>query len=107
MLKGIDVNQRIEFVSQYDTDEIKTIFVFKPITTEAMLELGGQTNNGELKLVGSKVFSFLEMTIAEIKNFDGTSVSEILRILPPTVVAELVNEAGKINKLTGEDAKNS
>lgn len=106
MLKGIDVNQRIEFVSQYDTEELKTVFVFKPITAEVMLGFAGQATNGELKLIGSQVFSFLEMTIAEIRNFEGSNVMDMLKTLPPMVIAELVEEAGKINKITRQDSKN-
>lgn len=106
MIRGIDVNQRIEFVSQYDTDEPKTVFVFRPLTAEGMLEFAGDIANGKLTLAGPQVFKFLEMAIVEVRNFEGASIPEMIRSLPPLVVAELVGEAGKINKLTETDQKN-
>lgn len=106
MIKGIDVNQRIEFVSKNDNSEPKTIFVFRPLTAESMLSFASEQNNGELKLTGSKIFDFLEMSIVEIKNYQEGSVNELLRTLPPMIIAELVQEAGNINKMNGQDEKN-
>lgn len=106
MIKGIDLNQRIEYVSKTDNEETKTIFVFKPLSAESMLNFIGDGSGGELKLAGSKIFEFLEMSIVEIKNFQEGTVASQLRSLPPMVIAELVQEAGSINKMTGQDQKN-
>lgn len=106
MLKGIDVNQRIEFISKYDTEEPKTVFVFRTLNAEAMLEFAGDIANGKLTLMGSQVFKFLELAIVEVKNFENTNIPEMLRMLPPLVITELVGEAGKMNNMTEQDAKN-
>ena len=107
MLKGIDINQRIEFSSKSDDSEPKTIFIFKPMSAEDMLNFAGDGDNGQLKLSGSKIFSFLEMSIVEIKNYEPVgTVASILRTLPPMVITELVQESASINKITGQDQKN-
>jgi len=108
MLKGINVNQRIEFTSKHDTEEPKTVFVFKPLTTEAMMDFVSDSTDGQLKLSGEKLFSFLGLSIIEIKNFgeENETVVNALKRLPPMVIVELVEEAVNINKMTGQDSKN-
>lgn len=106
MLKGIDLNQRIEFSSKSDDSEPKTIFVFKPMDTEAMLKFSADSQNGQLKITGTKVFDFLELSIIEINNYQEGKISDLLRTFPISVIAELVEEAGSINKMTGTDQKN-
>ena len=108
MIKGIDVNQRIPFSSVNDTDEVKTVFIFQPMTAEALLNYVGGDQGGTLALSGDKLFDFLAMSIVEIQGYDqmrGT-IKETLKTLPILVITELVTESGKINKITGTDQKN-
>lgn len=108
MIKGVDISQKIEFVSKYDDGEEKTIFVFQPLSSEKMLDYVGDTNNGVLVLTGAKIFDFLGMAITEIKNFENQkeTVRETIKTLPLNILTELVTEAGKINKITEQDRKN-
>lgn len=95
MLKGIDVNQRIEFVSKFDS-EPKTIFVFQPISGIGMIELGGKS-----------IVDILDKAIVEVKNFQPEQPKiDILKSLSISVVTELIEEATKINNITSQDAKN-
>lgn len=102
----IDTKSRFEFTSKTDEAEVKTVFVFKPLSGREMLTFAADSQGGQLKLSGEKIFQFLEMAIVEIKNCGGGTVKEILDRVPPMIIAELVEQAGKMNKLTGEDAKN-
>lgn len=106
MLQPIDVNERFEYVSKEDTGEVKTIFVFKPISTKEMFSFAGSSENGQLKLNGDNIFKFLEISIAEIKNYKEGSVKDLLDTFSASVIAELVQEAGRLNKMTGQDQKN-
>ena len=107
MLKGINVNERIEFISKDDNSEPKTIFVFKPITGADMIKISEGANGSELKLTSEKIFALLELTICEIKNFEPQgSISDMLKSLQPLVLTELVNEAMSLNRMTGQDRKN-
>lgn len=103
MLKGIDVNQRIEYVSKKDTDEEKTVFVFKPLSGMDMLDM--QSVMTEMN--SNSVTKFLKSSIAEIKNYTTDNVEDALKTLPADILAELVEEAVKVNNLTDEDKKKS
>lgn len=108
MIKGIDVSQRIEYVSKNDKEELKTIFIFKPLSAEEMLDFATDSENGQLKLSGQKIFDFLGKSIVEIKNYETVtgSILDILKSMPPFIIAELVQESANINKMTGQDQKN-
>lgn len=107
MIRGININQRVEFVSAYDEGEPKTIFVFKPLTAEQKNNLAD--DSGNVKLVGTKIFDFLELTIAEIRNFPiaGTIRDQLNSISDEKVIVELIQEAGKFSNMTRQDQKNS
>ena len=107
MLKGIDVNQRVEFSSKNDTSEPKTIFVFSPLSGIQMIDMSGMFKDGMAKLTGDAIVQFLSKCIVEIKNFEGeTEKIKILNSLNPSVIGELIEEAGKLNNLTAQEAKN-
>lgn len=108
MIKGIDVNQRIEFSLSSDTDEVKTIFVFKPLSSEEIIDYAGDAQDGSLVLKGEKLFDFLAKSIVEIKNYDLTkeNIKDTIKTLDVKTINELVGEAGKINKITENDKKN-
>lgn len=93
MLKGIDVNQRIEFISKYDTSEPKTIFILKPLSSFEMMELG--------KL--ESIEFYLEKSIVEVKNFNGLDIKGSLSAISVKVLGELIECINKINKLSDEE----
>ena len=107
MLKGIDVNQRIEFVSKDDTSEPKTVFILRPFSGMEMVSMSRFFDSGKMTLTGEGLTAFLEKSIVEVKNFkDGLSVKEIIQQLSGAVLGELVSEIAGINNLTGQDQKN-
>jgi hypothetical protein len=71
-----------------------------------MLAFASDANAGQIKLSGEKVFELLEASIVEVRNCQEGKIRDLLEALPPFVVAELVQEAGRINKMTGQDEKN-
>lgn len=108
MITGIDVNQRIEFSLAEDLSEPKTIFIFKPMTGADMMKLSDGVDGNQLKFSGEKLFDLLEIAIVEIRNFEPAgTVREILKSLPPMAFTQIVNQAISINRLTGQDIKNS
>jgi hypothetical protein len=106
MLKGIDVNQRIEYVCKEDDSEPKTVFVFRPMTASEMIDLTSDMDVTQLKMTGKKIIDFLCMAIVEIRNYHIADIREALNSLPPTVITELVQESTNINKIVGTDIKN-
>jgi hypothetical protein len=105
MLKGINVNQRIEFVSSKDTEEPKTVFVLRPLTGE---EKANFNDDGSIKLAGTRIYDFLSLAVVEIKNYEveGTVREKLVSIKDDSVIAEIINEIGKISNMTGQDQKN-
>ncbi len=96
MLKGIDINQKIEFSSKTDKEETKTIFVLKPLSGIQMLEING-------------IVSLLLEAIFEIKNPDVLGKDDIEKYLNTCstgVLTELIDEINKINKITDDESKN-
>ena len=109
MLKGVDINQRIEFSCVDDKEEPRTIFVFKPLSGFEMLDLSKHLVGKKLTLSGSYILETLEKSIVEIKNpdlKDKDKIKEFLQGLSSIVLVELVTETGKINKLTDDESKN-
>lgn len=106
MITGIDVNQRIEYVSKYDDGETKTVFVMRPLTGEERNNLSDE--NKEVKLVGTKIYDFLEKCIVEIRNFSiqGTIRQQLNSIMDEKVIVELITEGGKLSNMTRQDQKN-
>lgn len=95
MIQGIDVNQRIEFVSEKDSSEPKTVFIFKPLSGFEMLDV--QDGGLDLK-------RFIKRTIIEVKGVEDKDL--FLESLPLSIVGELIKKANEVNKLTEEETKN-
>jgi hypothetical protein len=107
MLQGININERIEFISKDDNSEPKTIFVLKPFSGVDMLNISQQFKDGRLILSGEEILTILEKSIVEIKNFsEAIPIKEIISRLPGTILGELITKIGIINNLTKEDQKN-
>lgn len=104
MIKGIDINQRVNFSFPDDTEEPKTIFVFRPLDSVEQMEL--VNDDGTVKIGGKDVFPYLEKVIVEVRNFATTDVKAALRQVPPGKLAELIKFSGTMNNLSGQDQKN-
>lgn len=102
MLRGIDIKQRIEYISPSDTSEPKTIFVLKPLSALEMLSF---TQLNETDQSAAFAF-FLQKSIVEIKNFDTSDVKESIEMLPFALIGELMVEINKINNLSKAESKN-
>ena len=105
MIKGIDINQRIEFVSKYDTDEVKTVFIFRPLKASEMMDVIGAEASVALK--GNKIIDYLDMAICEIKNADFQDKRTFLDSLNSLIISELVTQASVLNNMTTQEIKNS
>lgn len=96
MLKGLDITQKIEVVSDYDKSEPKTTFLIKPLSGLDMFS--GEDIN---------VKTILLKSVVEIKNFKGKgSIEDILSSLPRKVITELIVKINEINTITDDDQKN-
>jgi len=107
VLKGIDINQKIEFVSKEDTSEPKTVFIFVPLSGADTIGMSGIFEGGMAKLTGKAIVDFLDKCIVEIKNFEGeTDKIKIISSLTTGVISELVTQASEINNLKAQETKN-
>lgn len=97
MITGIDVNQKIEFTSSFDTNEPKTIFVIKPFSGIDKIELNGKG-----------MAEILDKAIIEIKNLpEGKNKLDFIKsIESPDVIAQLLEQVANINNITRQEAKN-
>lgn len=99
MLKGIDPNERVEFISSYDNSEPKTVFILRPLTG---MEMSGGLSSKE------DIFRMVSVSVVEIKNMpEGQSKEDFIKSLPLLPLGELVQKCNELNKITGQDAKNS
>lgn len=105
MIKGIDVNQRIEFSLSVDDSEPKTIFVLRPLTAGEMMDLSSMTG----KSAAERSFNLLEKSIVEVKNYDhgNKAISDIVQTLPIVAINELSLKIAEINHLNEAERKNS
>lgn len=107
MLKGIDVNERIEFVSKEDVSDPKTVFVFKLLSGAEMIGFSRFMEDGQLKLSGDNVIDFIDNSIVEIKNFSNDLPKRsVISSLPANILTELFTQISKINNLSKGDEKN-
>ncbi len=98
MLQGINIDQRVEFVSEFDTSEPKTKFIIRPLSGVDMLNTGTTEN---------PLLSLLIASVESIENFKGEKDKEkIIRSLPTNVFNELLEHINKMNEVTDDDRKN-
>lgn len=99
MLYGIDINQRIEFVSKYDKDEPQTVFIFKPLSGSDVFSLQGEQDHFIIRV--------LNKSIVEIKNIpNNLKKEEYINTLPSKVLNELFDKFNEINQISDDDKKN-
>ena len=107
MLQGIDLNQRVEYSDDSDS-EPKTIFVLRPLSGVEMIDLGGavKTIDGKAVLSGLALYGIVEKSVVEIKNF-GRDLprEEILKSLSPLSLGKLANRITELNNITADEKK--
>lgn len=100
MIKGIDVDQRIEVSLSSDQEEVKTIFVIKPLSGLEIMEFSNGTKED--------IFNMIVKSIVEVKNFNpqGITTQEVIQRLEISDLGELINKINSINHITRQDQKN-
>jgi hypothetical protein len=114
MLKGIDVNETVDFVSASDTGEDKTIFVIGNILHEDKLKIFSNAvkADGTIDLSGAtdKAFDIVIAGLKKIKNLNGKDYSTIskdtLNLLPFSVITEILGKILEFNQLGEVERKN-
>lgn len=97
MLEGIDVNQRIEFISSKDITEPKTVFVLRPLSGIERMNLVKQDFSID-KILGT--------AIVEIRNNKNIPVVEYLNVLGLDVLNELLRKVNEISHIEENLKKN-
>ena len=108
MIRGIDVTQRIEFISKEDKDEDKTVFVLKPLTASEVINISGMMTSGKAK-TGDYMFELVSLSVVQIKNPDkkGEEVKDFLGTLPANILVEIADEVNKLVNISEKERKNS
>lgn len=96
MLTAIDLNKRVEFISKYDIEEPKTIFLLKLLTVFEMMEYSDLDES-------ERMLDFICDCVAEVKGVEDKR--EFIKSMEMKVIAELFQKCIEINKLTDEDKK--
>ena len=106
MIKMIDLNERVEFVSQFDKDEIKTVFVLKNLNSIEHL-------NATLKYGADQpieaMASLIQSCLIEIRSGEQIIKDitlDVIKAIPKEVLMELQNSIMLRNMLSEQDAKN-
>lgn len=111
MLIGIDKNEKKEYVSQYDTAEVKTVFLLGNISNRqkmsmltSVIDSDGKVNPSKLQ---ERAFDIVQVGLKGIKNFfdpaekravDIDVVTEgVIDILPVQVLYELAGKIAEYN----------
>ena len=105
MLQGIDVTQRIEFISEKDpSKDNPTVFVFRPLSGIESIKLSKGNSQDD------DIVNLLKATIVEVRNFAGNkeavAFEEVVGKLPAIILGELIGKMNKINQVTEEERKN-
>ncbi len=109
MIEGLDVNERIEYSLTADKGDVKTIFVFRPLDSVEQMNM---VNDDGTVAAGAKfIFPYLNKVIVEIRNFklkgkDMTVVEEILPLIKPDYLTELLKFSQSLNGVSEQLAKN-
>ena len=122
MITGIDLNETIDFVSQFDKSEIKTIFKISAIPSRVQsraAKLLGQNGEGALdsmaeafrygvKNILNLVYKTGAPVVFETERGEfGVVVAEkIIAILPVPVISEVGAKILEISKMSEQETKN-
>lgn len=97
MIININESERVEFISQFDTTEPKTIFILKPLTGFEMMDF---TNLEDKNIM----LDFIITSIVEIKNCNSDK-TEFVKSLSLNILSELLVFITNLNNLTQDDKK--
>lgn len=100
MLEGIDVSQRIEFVSTKDKTEPKTVFVLRPLSGIDRINIRQNSSKSAIEAI-------LETSIVEIRHGKDLSVKDYIKTLDIDVINEIVGKINDISDIKDDDRKNS
>jgi len=114
MLKGISINETVDFVSSLDKEDPKTVFVIKNITHEDKLRIfsGAMKPDGTLDMTvaGDKAFDIITAGVKAIRNLDNQDYTEItkevLNRIPFVIITEILGKILEFNQLGEIEAKN-
>jgi hypothetical protein len=114
MLRGIDTQETVEFVSSSDTGENKTKFYIGNISNRDKLKIftGAMNPDGSMnqEKLQDKTFDILKAGVKKITNLGGKDYTEItddvLNSLLFPVMVELTGKILEFNFLGGAEAKN-
>ena len=109
MIEGIDLNRRIEFVSQEDKSDPKTVFILRPMAGSEHINLSGFYAGGKVAMTGDYLMDILRKCVTGTRNPDleGEELKTYLEALPPEIIVEV---GGRITDLAGvsdDERKNS
>ena len=120
-IKGISLSETVDFISQYDKDEPKTIFKLGALDSEVFDLLGEDKN--PLRLMSDAVRFGLK-GFENFKDGNGNSIKfdtvsravgaynykvvadNIMKIIPPQIKSELGLKILEMSKLSEEEVKN-
>ena len=98
--KGIDVRQRIEFISSIDNIEPKTVFVLRPLSSLEKTVFLSMTDRKE------SVLFYITNSIVEIKDSEFESKEDAINSIDDVTLGELLSKINEINGISKEEAKN-
>lgn len=118
MIKGIDINQRINFSFKNDQSEPKTVFVLRPLSPTEFSEFSKFDPETKTAIVSKdSIISVLCNAVDEIRNYqigektidsakDKETKREVFMSLPMAELNEVFSEIIAMNKLGDIEAKN-
>ncbi len=115
MLKGIDINEKIEFVSESDKGDNPTVFLLGNISNRDKLKLfsgaiDAKTGQIDLAKIQDKTLDILQAGLKGIKNLGGKDISEItadvVDLIPFNVAIEIVGKILEFNFASEGETKN-
>lgn len=99
MIPLIDVNQRVEYVSEHDKTEPKTVFVIRPMSGADRTNIGLSDDKSPIYM------RILKEALVEIKGIEMDKDS-VLKQLPMDVLNELMSKINEVSGITENDKKN-
>lgn len=114
MLKGIDMNELVEYVSEKDTTDNKTIFYIGNINHRQKLKIFQGCSNPDGTVDSSKVqdkaIDIFLIGVKKIKNFNGQNIEpvteEMINKIPFAIVIEIVGKIVEFNFGSEQELKN-
>lgn len=105
MLKGIDIQETKEYISQLDTGEQKTVFLIGNLTNRDKLRLFSNATNLEgvfdMRLVQDKSYDLVKAGLKGIRNLKGQDydviTDAVIEQIPFQVFVEVVGKILEYN----------